>query len=177
MEQDYEGVTLVTANSSKGMEWPIVYLSLTSFDNDVLHKITNKEEVEERRRVMYVAITRAMNELYITGEYVAYCKKDDYTYNQFLREIFTALDKEEEYVPIDPEEAVREKKRAEERRLKDKERREAKKKADVSRLLLEFSLNLLCALQGNPAQGSVSVYVHHGRRWLSMSENSLSPMS
>ena len=36
MEQDYEGVTLVTAHSSKGMEWPIVYLSLSSFDNETL---------------------------------------------------------------------------------------------------------------------------------------------
>ena len=149
MEQDYEGVTLVTAHSSKGMEWPIVYLSLTSFDNEILHKVTNKEEVEERRRVMYVAITRAMNELYITGEYVAYGKKDEYTYNQFLREIFTALDKEDEYVPIDPEEAVREKKRAEERRLKDKERREAKKKADVSRLLLEAGADNMLSILKN----------------------------
>ena len=148
MEQDYEGVTLVTAHSSKGMEWPIVYLSLSSFDNESLHKITNKEEVEERRRVMYVAITRAMNELNITGEYVAYGKKDDYTYNQFLREIFTALDKEDEYIPIDPEEAIREKKRAEERRAKDKARREAKKKADVSRLLIEAGAdNMLTILK------------------------------
>lgn len=137
MEQDYEGVTLVTAHSSKGMEWPIVYLSLSSFDNEALHKFTNKDEVEERRRVMYVAITRAMNELYVTGEYVAYGKKDDYTYNQFLHEIFVALGKENEYIPVDPEEALRERKRAEERRKKDKARRDAKKKADISRLLLE----------------------------------------
>ncbi len=135
MEQDYEGVTLVTVHSAKGMEWPIVFLSLSEFDSESLHKVSGKEEKEERRRVMYVALTRAMNELYITGEYVAYGKKDDYVYNQFLKEIFVALNREEEYIPVDPMEAVREEKRKEERRKRDKERRAAKKAADTLELL------------------------------------------
>ena len=135
MEQDYEGVTLVTCHSAKGMEWPVVYLSLSSFDSESLHKKTNKEEIEERRRVMYVAITRAMDELYITGEYVAYGRKGDYTYNQFLKEAFMALGRMDEYVPVDPMEAVREEKRKEERRRKDKERRAAKKAVDITSLM------------------------------------------
>ena len=135
MEQDYEGVTLVTAHSAKGMEWPVVYLSLSSFDNEALHKKTNREEVEERRRVMYVAITRAMDELYITGEYVAYGKKDDYTYNQFLKDVFVSLGRMNKYVPIDPMEAAREEKRKEERRRKDKERRASKKAVDAINML------------------------------------------
>ncbi len=84
MEQDYEGLTLVTVHSSKGMEWPIVILSLTSFDNEALHKVSKKEDKEERRRVMYVAITRAMNELYVTGEYVAYKKKHQHYHSLLL---------------------------------------------------------------------------------------------
>ena len=50
--------------------------------------------------------------------------------------------------PIDPEEAIREKIRVEERRAKDKARREAKKKADVSRLLIEAGAdNMLTILK------------------------------
>ena len=97
--------------------------------------IPNREEVEERRRVMYVAITRAMDELYITGEYVAYGKKDDYTYNQFLKDVFVSLGRVNEYVPIDPMEVAREEKRKEERRRKDRERRASKKAVDAINML------------------------------------------
>ena len=59
------------------------------------------------------------------------------------------IHKEDEYIPIDPEETIREKIRAEERRAKDKARREAKKKADVSRLLIEAGADNMLSILKN----------------------------
>lgn len=105
MEQDYKGVVLTTAHSSKGLEWNNVFLSLTNFDSKKAHVSTRTKEREEIRRLIFVAATRARDQLWITGQYVAYGPKDDRTYNQFLRECFEVLD--EYYDPVDPMEAVK----------------------------------------------------------------------
>lgn len=65
-EQD-EKVTLMTLHAAKGLEFPVVFLigmeenvfphSRSMFDND---------EMEEERRLAYVGITRAEQELYLT---------------------------------------------------------------------------------------------------------------
>lgn len=118
MEQDYQGVVLTTAHSSKGLEWNHVFASLTGFDSKTAHISTHQEEREELRRLIFVTATRARDELFITGQYVAYGKKDDRTYNQFLRECFEILD--EAYNPVDPMEDMKKdarKKRARDRRL------------------------------------------------------------
>ena len=58
MEQTYEGVVLTTAHSSKGLEWPVIFNSVTKYDSKHLHSIRNKvnheKEIEEirRRRVL-----------------------------------------------------------------------------------------------------------------------------
>lgn len=106
MEQDYQGVVLTTAHSSKGLEWPYVFLSLTNFDSKQAHMQSRKEVREEIRRLIFVAATRARDQLWITGQYVAYGSKDERVYNQFLEESFTAM--EEPYNPIDPKEALKE---------------------------------------------------------------------
>lgn len=61
-EGEYNAVTLTTAHSSKGKEWPVVYADISNFDQTDLN---NSEEIEERRRLLFVAITRAKDELYI----------------------------------------------------------------------------------------------------------------
>lgn len=100
MEQSYAGVTLVTAHSSKGLEWDCVYVSVSGFDSKRLHTGRRKlAEIAERRRLLYVACTRARNELHVTGQYVAYGPKDDQTYNQFLRDCYNVAGYE--YDPID----------------------------------------------------------------------------
>lgn len=67
---------------------------------------SRKEVREEIRRLIFVAATRARDQLWITGQYVAYGSKDERVYNQFLEESFTAM--EEPYNPIDPKEALKE---------------------------------------------------------------------
>lgn len=93
-ECHYKGVTLTTAHSSKGMEWKAVFSTVTKFDSKTLHTGSeSRKEIEEKRRLLFVALTRARDILYVTGQYVAYGRKGDYTYNQFLRELFESVDK------------------------------------------------------------------------------------
>ena len=66
-EQDEEQVVLSTIHSAKGLEWQCVFLlwvvdgkfpSVFSFNTD--------EELEEERRLLYVAVTRAKRYLFLT---------------------------------------------------------------------------------------------------------------
>lgn len=109
MEQKYQGVVLTTAHSSKGLEWPVVFNSVTGYDNEYLHGSRKQEDIEEVRRLLFVSITRARDILYVTGQYVAYGPKDNRTYNQFLKDVFCAA--EEPYNPIDASEAAKEQER------------------------------------------------------------------
>lgn len=66
-EKGVSGVTLISFHSSKGLEFPVVFIA--GIEEDILpHKKSadSDEGVEEERRLFYVGITRAMNELYIT---------------------------------------------------------------------------------------------------------------
>lgn len=94
LEGDYAGVVLTTAHSSKGLEWPVVFNTISGYDNEFLHKPKKQAEVEERRRLLYVSVTRARDILYVTGQFIAYGKQGDYTYNQFLREAYDCAGKE-----------------------------------------------------------------------------------
>ena len=125
LSQNYVGVTLVTAHSSKGLEWNVVFNSITKYDISFLHKTHSskcKERIEEKRRVLFVSLTRARNLLYVTAQYkVGGNEKDGYIYNQFLNTIYVLLDKEMD--PIDHEAEERKRLRQEEQKVKAKERR------------------------------------------------------
>jgi len=54
--EDADAVTLITVHSAKGLEWPVVFLSLRKF----------KPNNDEERRLLYVAVTRAKEKLLIT---------------------------------------------------------------------------------------------------------------
>lgn len=91
-EARYDGVVLTTAHSSKGLEWDTVYCSLSKFDASNLHEKKNLALLEEKRRLLFVTLTRAKEELYITGEYAAYTNdKEGRIYNQFLRECYQGV--------------------------------------------------------------------------------------
>ena len=64
----YNAITLTTGHGSKGLEWKIVISGLDKFEYD---------DTDEDRRLLYVVLTRAMDELYLT-----YNKNMDKTRNK-----------------------------------------------------------------------------------------------
>lgn len=64
-EEDTDAVHLMTFHASKGLEFPLVYI-IDVNDGVVPHrKAGTRDELEEERRMFYVAMTRAKDELII----------------------------------------------------------------------------------------------------------------
>lgn len=82
-EQSYSGVVLSTMHSSKGKEWPIVFCSVSK-----MHTRTMRvEDIPEKNRLLFVACTRAMKKLYVTGADIAFnSAASGGVQNMFLRE-------------------------------------------------------------------------------------------
>jgi DNA helicase-2/ATP-dependent DNA helicase PcrA len=60
-------VTLMTIHSAKGLEYPVVFI--TGLEEGLFPLISStlsQEELEEERRLFYVAVTRAMKKLFMT---------------------------------------------------------------------------------------------------------------
>lgn len=67
LEDGAKAVVLMTVHSAKGLEFPIVFL--TGMEQDIFPGFKSQvdvSELEEERRLAYVAITRAKEKLYIT---------------------------------------------------------------------------------------------------------------
>lgn len=63
---DSEHVNVMTMHGSKGLEYPVVFLPQAN-EGQIPHSRTvTEEELEEERRMFYVAMTRAKDELVIT---------------------------------------------------------------------------------------------------------------
>lgn len=66
-DEDQDTVVLMTIHSAKGLEFPVVFLP--GMENGIFpsaRTLGEQEEMEEERRLCYVAITRAKERLYIT---------------------------------------------------------------------------------------------------------------
>ncbi len=67
MEESEDSVTLMTLHSAKGLEFPVVFL--VGMEEGIFpgyKSIGEQKELEEERRLCYVGITRAKNNLFLT---------------------------------------------------------------------------------------------------------------
>ena len=84
-----KGVSLITVHASKGLEFPVVYVP--GFEEGILpHKRSAEEGTrDEERRLLYVAITRAMKRLTLTWCHtrVKWGDKSPCMASSFLREL------------------------------------------------------------------------------------------
>ena len=65
-KDDRKGVTLITMHNTKGLEFKRVFV--VGLEDDKVPSLfaTSDEDIEEERRLLYVAITRAKSELYLS---------------------------------------------------------------------------------------------------------------
>jgi len=67
LDDKKNAVTLMTMHSAKGLEFPVVFI--TGLEDGIFplsSSIESLEDLEEERRLFYVAVTRAMNKLYLS---------------------------------------------------------------------------------------------------------------
>ena len=87
---DDEALTISTIHSAKGLEWDSVFI-IGAVDGRFpsAYSFNSEEEMDEELRLMYVATTRAKNNLYITYPVDMY----DYSMNMVLSKPSRFLDK------------------------------------------------------------------------------------
>lgn len=66
-DTDKNVVKIMTIHTAKGLEFPVVFIPGMVDGQFPSKRLRNSEELEEERRLFYVAITRAMRELYISS--------------------------------------------------------------------------------------------------------------
>ena len=64
-KEEEEGVHMITMHACKGLEYPIVFLPDCNEGKVPHKKAASQEEIEEERRMFYVAMTRAKSRLEI----------------------------------------------------------------------------------------------------------------
>jgi len=67
-QKDKDAVTISTIHSAKGLEWPVVFVNAL-VDGLMPHhrSVAEFEELEEERKLFYVACSRAKTHLYLTA--------------------------------------------------------------------------------------------------------------
>lgn len=93
-EGKYDGISLITVHSAKGLEWDTTYLTLSSFDINSAEART-MNGFDEKIRKFFVGATRARENLIMTGTYCFNRGKNDRstTPNRFLAIAYEDLGK------------------------------------------------------------------------------------
>ena len=99
---DSDYVTLATVHSVKGLEFKVVFVC--GMEENILpvsRAVGNDDDMEEERRLMYVAITRAKERLYLTRSKTRYLygKREPSARSRFLKELASELELPEEARP------------------------------------------------------------------------------
>ena len=84
-DKEEDAVMLATMHHAKGLEYEIVFLPDACERITPHHKAQLESDIEEERRLFYVAVTRAREKLYIFSPKERYGKKMDMS--RFVREI------------------------------------------------------------------------------------------
>ncbi len=89
-DENADAVVMMTMHSAKGLEFPVVFVP--GMEEGIfpgLQSVSNPSELEEERRLAYVAITRAREELYLyrARERMTYGHTQYNPESQFIKEI------------------------------------------------------------------------------------------
>ena len=102
MEGEY--VTLMTVHTAKGLEFPIVFIVRLNdmvFPNARALNESGYKGIEEERRLAYVAMTRAKENLYMTcASGYSYVARSDLAPSQFFSESGNVIPRENEHTPV-----------------------------------------------------------------------------
>ncbi|MHB0913207.1 MAG: ATP-dependent helicase [Armatimonadota bacterium] len=89
-EESEPAVTLMTLHAAKGLEFPVVFL-VGMEDGLFPHSrsMTSRSELEEERRLCYVGMTRAEDELFLSYAFTrtTYGTKERHSISRFVKEI------------------------------------------------------------------------------------------
>lgn len=90
LDEQENSVTLMTIHSAKGLEFPTVFL--VGLEDGIFphsRSLMERDELEEERRLMYVALTRAKDKLYLlnTRNRMLYGESQSNPPSQFLKDI------------------------------------------------------------------------------------------
>jgi DNA helicase-2/ATP-dependent DNA helicase PcrA len=94
LEEEANQVTLMTLHGSKGLEFPVVFVTGLEEGLFPLSRATEKrEELEEERRLFYVGVTRAEQQLFLSyaRSRYRYGEYQDCIKSRFLDEIDTSV--------------------------------------------------------------------------------------
>ncbi|MCD8048154.1 MAG: UvrD-helicase domain-containing protein [Clostridia bacterium] len=110
-DEEIDACVFMTMHAAKGLEFPAVFI--LGADDGIFPSsmsIYDTSELEEERRLCYVAITRAKKKLYITGAFsrTVYGKTAPYKKSRFVEEIPEAVFEYSERSPYAKREAAHE---------------------------------------------------------------------
>ncbi|GBG94733.1 ATP-dependent DNA helicase PcrA [Ligilactobacillus salitolerans] len=90
VDEEQNEVTMMTLHAAKGLEFPVIFLiGMEEGIFPLSRAMMDEDELEEERRLAYVGITRAQQELFITNAFsrMLYGRKQNNPASRFIGEI------------------------------------------------------------------------------------------